>query len=152
MSRKSSDHEYLTDAEFRAWHGSIEFVGAALRAIDESLARAHGISVKEFDVLITLYNAPDHRLRMTALAENVLLTPSGLTHLVARLERAGFVARTVDPADRRSFFAELTDAGMDRLREARHTHNEVVRARLTSRLTAAELRTLGDLWHKIADH
>ena len=78
------------------------------RALDEALTAAHGISLKEFDVLITLFNAPKARLRMTELAERVVLTPSGVTHLVTRLERDGLVSRVVDEDDRRSFFAALT--------------------------------------------
>jgi DNA-binding MarR family transcriptional regulator len=149
VSRPNRQHEFLTDAEFRAWHGALQFTTGAMRAIDEALVDAHDISITEFDVLITLFNAADARLRMTELAERVTLTPSGLTHLVTRLERKGFVARVVDPDDRRSYFAELTAAGDRKLREARVTHNEVVRTRLTQRLNAKQLAALGDLWHTI---
>jgi len=141
--------EFLTDAEFRAWHGCLEFTNAAMREIDEALNARHGISIKEFDVLITLFNAPDGRLRMSELAQQVVLTPSGVTHLVTRLERGGLVDRRVDDEDRRSFFAVLTAAGRRRLREARPTHNDVIRERLTARLTPEELRTLGRLWGRV---
>jgi DNA-binding MarR family transcriptional regulator len=144
-------HEYLTPAEFQAWHGALRFTNGAMRALDDALVAAHGISIKEFDVLITLYNAPQERLRMTELGERVLLTPSGVSHLVTRLEHSGLVARRVDDADRRSYFAELTPAGRRRLRESRPTHNEVVRAHLTRRLTATQLRTLGTLWERVLD-
>jgi DNA-binding MarR family transcriptional regulator len=144
VSRRRDD-EYLTEAEFHAWHGCLQLVNAAVREIDEALSAAHGISIKEFDVLITLFNAPGGRLRMTELAEQVVLTPSGVTHLVTRLEHGGLVGRQVDEEDRRSFFAVLTPAGRRRLRDARPTHNEVVRARLTRRLSAAQLASLGDL-------
>ena len=149
MSRPNRQHPYLTDAEFRAWHGALRFTNAAMRAIDEALTEAHDISITEFDVLITLYNAPGLRLRMTELAERVTLTPSGLTHLVTRLERNGLVERVVDPEDRRSFFAHLTPAGDRKLRESRVTHNEVVRTRLTRRLSAKQLATLGDVWEQV---
>jgi DNA-binding MarR family transcriptional regulator len=143
--------EFLTDAEFRAWHGCLQFTNTATRAIDEALTAAHGISIKEFDVLITLFNAPGGRLRMTELAERVVLTPSGVTHLVTRLERGGLVSRSVDEEDRRSFFSALTRAGHRRLRESRPTHNEVVRAHLTRRLTARQLATLGTLWDTVLE-
>ena len=141
--------EYLSDAEFRAWHGSLLFTNSATRALDEALSEAHGISVKEFDVLITLFNAPEGRLRMAELAERVVLSPSGVTHLVTRLERDGLIQRIVDEADRRSFFAALTPAGHERLRDSRPTHNEVVREHLTRRLTPNQLKTLGALWEKL---
>lgn len=146
MSSTSLQDEYLTDAEFRAWHGCLQFTNTVARALDEALKAAHHLSVKEFDVLITLFNAPNSRLRMTELAERVVLTPSGVTHLVTRLERDGLVSRSVDDVDRRSFFATLTRAGHRRLRESRRTHNEVIRAHLTRRLTASQLAALGALW------
>ena len=149
MSSKSRAGEFLTDAEFRAWHGALQFTTGTMRALDEALIAEHGISITEFDVLITLFNAPKYRLRMSELAERILLTPSGLTHLVGRLERKELVQRTVAEDDRRSFFATLTRAGHRRLRESRTTHNEVIRARLTRRLSAAGLAALGSLWETI---
>jgi DNA-binding MarR family transcriptional regulator len=87
--------------------------------------------------------------RQLKLADRVVLTPSGVTHLVTRLERDGLVQRSVDENDRRSFFAALTAAGHRRLRESRPTHNEVIRQYLTRRLSAAQLASLGALWEKI---
>ena len=145
----TSHNEYLSDAEFRAWHGSLLFTNTTTRALDEALTKAHRISVKEFDVLITLFNAPDGRLRMAELAERVVLSASGVTHLVTRLERDGLVQRIVDESDRRSFFAALTPAGHQRLRDSRSTHNEVIREHLTRRLTPNQLDTLGTLWTKL---
>jgi DNA-binding MarR family transcriptional regulator len=145
----TSHNEYLSDAEFRAWHGSLLFTNTTTRALDEALSKAHRISVKEFDVLITLFNAPDGRLRMAELAERVVLSPSGVSHLVTRLERDGLVQRIVDESDRRSFFAALTPAGHQRLRDSRPTHNEVIREHLTRRLTPSQLDTLGTLWAKL---
>ena len=151
MSRKIRADEYLTDSEFRAWHGCLAFTNAVARELDAALVAAHGISVKEFDVLITLFNARGARLRMTELAERVVLSPSGVTHLVTRLERDGLVSRVVDEDDRRSFFTALTSEGRRRLRESRPTHNEVVRNRLTRRLTATQLAAMGALWDTILE-
>lgn len=150
MSNSNRD-EYLSDAEFRAWHGTLLFTNSTTRALDEALIAAHGISVKEFDVLITLSNATNGRLRMAELAERVVLSPSGVSHLVTRLERDGLVQRIVDEHDRRSFFAALTPTGHQRLHDSRPTHNEVIRDRLTRRLTPNQLRTLGALWETILD-
>jgi DNA-binding MarR family transcriptional regulator len=143
------DHEFLSEPEFRAWHGALRFTTDALRAIDGALTDAHGMSITEFDVLITLFNAPGRRLRMSQLAESVLLTPSGLTGLVARLERDGLVTRVVDPEDRRSYFAVLTPAGATQLGEARITHNAVVRTRMVGPLTARQIQTLGSIWERL---
>ena len=150
MSSTNRD-EYLSDAEFRAWHGSLLFTNSTTRALDEALTAAHGVSVKEFDVLITLFNAPESRLRMAELAERVVLSASGATHLITRLERDGLVQRSIDEQDRRSFFAALTPAGQQRLRDSRPTHNEVIREHLTRRLTPSQLDTLGALWTKLLE-
>lgn len=148
MSSTNRD-EYLSDTEFHAWDGAIRFANLTTRALDEALSAAHGISVKEFDVMITLFNAPDGRLRMADLADRVALSASGVTHLVTRLERDGLVRRIVDEHDRRSFFAALSLTGRERLSASRSTHNEVIREHLTRRLTPSQLRTLGTLWQKV---
>src|SRR4051812_11084191 len=96
MSTAIVKHDYLTEAEFRAWGGCLKFTNRAMQALDEALRREHGISLTEFDVLITLYNAPSERLRMTELSNRVVLTASGLTQLVTRLESKGLVGRSVD--------------------------------------------------------
>ena len=146
MSSRNLQDEFLTEAEFRAWHGCLRFSNNAMFALDQALRAAHEISLSEFDVLITLFNAPNDRLRMTELSKQVLLTASGMTQLVTRLDSRGLVSRSVDEADRRSFFATLTKAGHRRLREARPTHNEIVRSLLTRRLSAEQLAAMGDLW------
>jgi len=81
-----------------------------LAALDAALRREHGLAVTEFDVLITLFNAPGRQLGMSALARQALLSPAGTTHLVTRLERDGLVTRAADPADRRKWFTILTGA------------------------------------------
>ena len=146
MSSRNPQDEFLTDAEFRAWHGCLRFSNNAMQALDQALRAEHEISLSEFDVLITLFNAPNDRLRMTELSKKVLLTASGMTQLVTRLDSRGLVSRSVDVADRRSYFATLTKAGQRRLREARPTHNEIVRSLLTRRLAAEQLAAMGDLW------
>ena len=146
MSSRNLQDEFLTEAEFRAWHGCLRFSNNAMFALDQALRAAHEISLSEFDVLITLFNAPNDRLRMTELSKRVLLTASGMTQLITRLDSRGLVARSVDEADRRSIFATLTKPGHRRLREARPTHNEIVRSLLTRRLGAKQLAEMGDLW------
>jgi DNA-binding MarR family transcriptional regulator len=120
-----------------------------MRDLDRDLIAAHGISVREFDVLITLVNAPDRRLRMSDLAEGVMLSPSGLTRLIERLERARLVQRRGDENDARSVQVALTDAGEERLNEARTTHNAVIRAHFTDRVSPDELQTIGTLWQRV---
>jgi DNA-binding MarR family transcriptional regulator len=122
-----------------------------MRDLDRDLIAAHGISVREFDVLITLFNAPEKRQRMTELAGSVMLSPSGLTRLVERLERARLVQRRGDEADARSVQVLLTDAGEQRLDEARSTHNAVIRAHFTDHLSPEEREHIGALWRRVIE-
>ena len=122
-----------------------------LTELDAALRHEHALAVTEFDVLITLFNAPQRRLGMSALADRAMLSPAGTTHLVTRLERDGLVRREVDTADRRKAYAVLTDGGERKLRNARTTHNRVLREGLLAVTTPRERQTLQRIWHKLAE-
>jgi DNA-binding MarR family transcriptional regulator len=139
----------FTEAELAAWHGMLTLYSGIMRDLDRDLTASHRISIREFDVLITLYNALEHRLRMSELADSVLLSPSGVSRLVDRLGREGLVERRSYEGDARSIQAILTDLGAERLDEARTTHNAVIRAHFTDHLTSNELRELGALWQRV---
>jgi DNA-binding MarR family transcriptional regulator len=123
---------------------------AVVQALDAELRRCHGLAASEFDVLITLFNAPGQRLGMSALADRVLLSPAGISHLVTRLERGGLVQREVDSADRRKWFTVLTPDGDRALKEARRTHNDVLRRTFFSATSATDRRTLQRVWQRLA--
>jgi DNA-binding MarR family transcriptional regulator len=143
-------HEFLDADEWQAWNALLMINRTVLQALDTALRSRHGIGVTEFDVLITLFNAPQRRLRMTALAGQVLLSPAGTTHLVTRLERDGLLRRDADPSDGRKWFTVLTDKGAETLRAARQTHNAIVRESFTANTTPAERRTMQRLWRRLA--
>ena len=145
----SSRGKYLSGEEFGAWHGFLVAHTRVMGELDRRLRAEHGISVSEFDVLITLFNAPKRQLRMTELAQAVTLTQAGLTHLANRLERAGVVERRVDPEDRRSFFVFLNAAGLRKLDQARSTHNDVIRSGFVGRVSRAQRRQLAAIWSSI---
>lgn len=140
--------QFLRPDELDAWQGTLAAATRVLHALDEGLRAEHGLSVAEFDVLITLANAPGRRLRMADLAHSVSLSPAGLTHLVTRLERERLVAREVDANDRRGFHAVLTDPGEERLDSARPLHNRIIRELLLDRMNAADRRQLGHIWKR----
>jgi DNA-binding MarR family transcriptional regulator len=144
-------HEYLDPDEWQSMNALLLLNRRVLADLDSALGQQHGLGVTEFDVLITLHNAPDRRLRMSALAERVMLSPAGVTHLVTRLERDRLVRREVDPSDRRKWFTVLTDHGDEVLRTARRTHNDVLRRGLLSVTTATERRTLQRLWARLTE-
>src|ERR1700694_2150524 len=124
---------------------------SGMQSLAAELRRDHGLAVTEFDVLITLSNAADQRLGMSALAERVLLSPAGATHLVTRLERDRLVRREVDPSDRRKWFTVLTEEGDGALQAARRTHNDVLRRTLLAATSPSDRRTLRRIWHRLSD-
>ena len=119
------------------------------RALDAQLAREHKLPLSSYEVLLFLADAPEGRMRMSDLAESVLLSRSGLTRLVDRLEREGLLKRERCESDARGLFAEITPAGRELFDSARRTHLEGVRALFLDRFSRGELRTLGGLWQKL---
>lgn len=135
-----------------AWHRLLEVSSRVLRELDRSLDRDQRMMVSEFDVLITLDNAPGGRLRMTDLAQATMLSSGGMTRLVGRLEQRGLVRRDPDPDDARAFHASLTDAGRTSLAQARITHDEVIAKLLGDHLSPREAQTLTRTLAKVLRH
>jgi MarR family transcriptional regulator, 2-MHQ and catechol-resistance regulon repressor len=125
----------------------------ALRShLDRRLDRELGLPLQSFELLLRLARSPGHQLRMSDLAAQTSLTPSGLTRAVDRLERSGLVERAPCPSDRRGAYATLTAAGLDRIRAAVAPHLGHVEQYLTSALDLAEQGLLADLLRKVRDH
>jgi DNA-binding MarR family transcriptional regulator len=122
-----------------------------LRRLESDLIQEHQLPLASYDVLVQLVEAQDRRLRMTELADAVLLSRSGLTRLVDRLEREGLVERQACVEDARGLFAVLTDAGMTRLREASPTHLRGIQDYAVGRLSRDELRELARLLAAFTD-
>ena len=108
----------LDATRLAAWRGLLNAHAAVVALIERDLARAEGalLPLTWYDVLLALVEAPEHRLRLHELARRVVLSRSGLTRLVDRLEAAGLLRREPDPVDRRGAFAVLTDEGRSALR------------------------------------
>jgi DNA-binding MarR family transcriptional regulator len=134
--------------EFAAWRGLLQVRETVTRSIDARLRSDHGLSLDDYGILITLVGQPDQRQRMSQLGEQRLLTPSGITRAVARLEERGLLRRDQDPADGRAYFATLTPEGARQLRAAQRTHHAIVRELYLSRLDAGEVTQLGGLFEK----
>jgi DNA-binding MarR family transcriptional regulator len=151
MEEPGADQDEFLEPEERAsWTALLMLHRMVLQDLDAELHREHGLAVTEFDVLITLSNAPGRQLGMTALAHRAMLSPAGTTHLVTRLERDGLVKRAVDPADRRKWFTVLTEKGDRALRAARHTHNRVLRRSFLAATSPADRQTLQQLWERLS--
>jgi DNA-binding MarR family transcriptional regulator len=141
----------LTAAELQTWRAFLRAHAQVIRRLEHDLVAGHDLPLASYDVLVQLSEAPGCRLRMTELAERVLLSRSGLTRLVDRLEREGLVQRQACPSDARGTHAVLTDAGRERLRQAWPTHLAGVVDRFVGRLDGDELATLGALLGRLLD-
>jgi DNA-binding MarR family transcriptional regulator len=119
------------------------------RALDAELTREHDLPLSSYEVLLFLGDSDEGRMRMSELADSVLLSRSGLTRLVDRLERQGLLRRERCASDARGLFAEITDEGRAAFAEARKTHLDGVRRLFLDKFSRDELRTLGGFWAKV---
>jgi DNA-binding MarR family transcriptional regulator len=136
----------LDEVELAAWRGFFRSHDRLIRALDVELVQAHGLPLTSYEVLYYLVHSPDGRLRMSELADSVLLSRSGLTRLVDRLEQQGLLRREECSQDRRGSYAVVTDRGRDQFARARGTHLEGVRRLFLDHLSDDEKRWLGELW------
>ena len=141
----------FSEVELDAWRGFLRTQSMLLRELDDELTREHGLPLSSYDDLVQLDEAEDGRLRMSHLADAVLLSRSGLSRLVTRLERQGLLERVECTDDARGSFALITDKGRERLEEARHTHRAGVRSRFLDRLGERDLSQLTKIWAKLLD-
>src|SRR4051812_27337829 len=139
----------LTAAELGAWRGLLRVHTALVKALDAQLTDAHDLPLSSYEVLITLESAPGRKRRMAELADSVLLSRSGMTRLVDRLEREGLLARDTCTVDGRGCFAVLTEKGAELLAAARPTHLEGVRERFLAHFDEDELRRFAEAWERV---
>lgn len=119
---------------------------------ERRLAADSGLSVAWFEVLIRLARSEGRRLRLSELAAQTMFTRSGLSRLIDSLESIGLVERAVCPTDRRGTYAQLTPAGLARIRGALPDHLDQIEAHLTSQLDPTERLQLEGALRKIRDH
>jgi DNA-binding MarR family transcriptional regulator len=141
----------LTPAELAAWKGFLHTHHALVARLDAQLVERHRLPLTSYEVLLQLANGPGTGIRMSDVADRVLLSRSGLTRLVDRLERDGLVERRSCPSDARGQLALLTERGRAAFEEARRTHLDGVRREFLDRFDAEELEQLAALWSRFGD-
>jgi DNA-binding MarR family transcriptional regulator len=137
-----AEPRWLDEGEMRAWRALLRTTADLLAVLDNELQEAHGLSLADYEVLVRISEAPDEYVRMTDLANDLHLSPSGITRRIDGLVKAGLVERTRCPTDRRGANAVLTDAGRKVLENAAPTHVEGVRAHFIDRLSERQLTNL----------
>ena len=139
----------LDTRELRAWRGMLRVHAQLSKALDAQLLAEHGLPLSSYEVLMYLSDADNGRMRMNELAASVLLSRSGLTRLVDRLEREGYLERCSCAHDARGAFAVLTPAGREKVEAARTTHLAGVRELFLTKFSSDELEVLGDAWDRV---
>ena len=124
---------------------------SATRQLNAQLVAGHGLTISDYEVLLRLFHAPDRQLRRVDLAEQVLLSASGITRLLDGLERCGYVERASCASDRRVVYAVLTDAGTSKLEEAAASHLPQVEALFAGRFDDDEVAGLTSLLGRLAE-
>lgn len=143
---------WLTEDEQRTWRALLDMNRLIQEATDRQLQEDSGIPATYYGILVQLSEAPDRRMRMSALAEALEGSQSRLSHAVSRLEDRGWVERKRCDFDGRGWYAVLTDAGMQALQAAAPGHVTHVRRILFDVLTPEQQDCLRGIAEQVGDH
>lgn len=146
-----ADVRWLTAEEQRAWRSFVAVVELLSRRLDTQLQRDSQLSHFEYFALAMLSEAPDHTLRMTALAAQTNSTLPRLSHVVSRLEERGYVTRSPCPADRRVTNASLTEDGWAKVAAAAPGHVRTVVNEVLEPLRGRDVADLDRIMGRILD-
>lgn len=139
----------LDGAALRAWRSYLQSHASILRVLDAELVAEHGMTTRDYEVLLYLAQADERKLPMSALAESTMLTRSGITRLVDGLVACGLIERVGCPSDARVSYAQLTDVGHERLRRAGCTHVASIHRLFLEHYTPEEIETLASLLSRL---
>ena len=137
-----------------AWTRLLRAYASTTRLLSASLQAEHGLTINDYEALYVLSRAEGRRMRRVDLARRLLLTPSGVTRLLEGLERSGLVERAACAADLRVTYAQLTDAGAERLEAASCAHVGSIRTLFEEHFSPEEIEALASALGKLpgADH
>ncbi|HQR79835.1 MAG TPA: MarR family transcriptional regulator [Actinomycetota bacterium] len=142
---------WLSDVEQGYWRSWI----TANRLLSDHLGRdlqaKCGLTMADYEIMVRLSELPEHRMRMSDLAQVVVSSRSRLSHQIDRMQAAGYIERQECADDRRGYFAVLTDAGYDKLVDSAPHHVDNVRRLLVDVLTPEEFAELGRISQKMVD-
>ena len=140
-----------TPTELEPFVNFLRAHAAVVRELSSELVAAHGLTINDYEVLLRLSRAESSRMRRVDLAQEVLLTPSGITRLLEGLERSGFVERVACKEDLRVSYAQLTSAGRTKLRAASKTHIAGIHRLFLDHFDADERAVVGELLGRLTE-
>jgi DNA-binding MarR family transcriptional regulator len=132
-------------ATVTAWARLLRTYAVVSRELNAKLVGDHGLTINDYEALLHLSHAEQGAMRRVDLAEQLMLTPSGVTRLLDGLERDGWVTKATCESDARVTYAVLTDAGREQLEAASRSHVHQVHELFEERLSRDELETLAGL-------
>ena len=141
--------EQAVEPAVQAWTRLLRAYAATTRSLSAELQEEHGLTLNDYEALLVLSRAEDRRLKRVDLARTLLLTPSGVTRLLQGLEDAGLVERAACKTDLRVTYAQLTDAGLEKLEAAAGGHIASIRALFEEHFGNDELRALAEILGKL---
>lgn len=147
-----ADVRWLTEAEFRAWIGYRRMRGRLDLQLARDLARDSGLSGPDYDVLSTVSETEDHRMRLSELAARMMWSYSRLSHHITRMQQRGLAAREDGISNGRGAFVVLTDDGLKAIQAAAPGHVESVRKHFIDLLTGDQLNTLTAITRAVLNH
>lgn len=151
MTTNATETRWLDRDQQRSWRAYLVGTTLLMDRLDRDLREMHDLSMPEYEILVRLSEAPDHRMRMAVLAGSISHSRSRVTHTVARLEKDGLVTRSACVSDGRGVEAALTEKGFARLEEAAPTHVEGVRRFLVDLAGEEDFAALGRVFNAVAD-
>jgi DNA-binding MarR family transcriptional regulator len=139
----------LVGTALEAWRSYLQSHASIVRALDGELVAEHGMTSRDYEVLLYLAQEPEHKLAMSALAERTMLTRSGITRLVDGLVACGLIERVSCESDARVSYAQLTDAGYEKLRDAGQTHIAGIRRLFFEQFSEEDVEILASLLSRL---
>ena len=142
---------WLTADEQQAWRATVHLSQLLMRQLDRDL-NAHGLNGRDYEILVQLSEAPDHRMRMTELADATSQSRSRLSHQISRMESRGLVRRDDCEGDKRGTFAVLTSEGMAAIERVAPYHVDNVRRHFIDRLSPRQLEEVRDAFAPVIEY
>jgi DNA-binding MarR family transcriptional regulator len=139
----------LEGTALETWRSYLQSHASILRELDAELVAVHGMTARDYEVLLYLAQSPDRRLPMSVLATSTMLTRSGITRLVDGLVEAGLIERVACTEDARVSYARLTDQGYSKLRDAGCTHIAGIQRLFLEHFSPEETAQLGALLSRL---
>jgi DNA-binding MarR family transcriptional regulator len=141
--------EQAIEPAVQAWTRLVRASAATTRLLSADLQEEHGLTINDYEALLVLSRAEGGRLKRVELARSLLLTPSGITRLLQGLEDAGLVERAACATDLRVAYAQITDAGREKLQTASGSHIASIRALFEEHFADDEIDAIAEILGKL---